>query len=137
MNKTEDIGDTQDVERSLCVLLAEPNPLMREKIAGMLFRHRAVWCVINVRSESDLIRSAVHHHPDLVLAELNILRDKGTVESLRRISPFSRIVALADSGAEPYVAAAHRLGLDGLIERALAGEKLFEQLDFPALSRDG
>lgn len=125
-----------DDGRSFSVLLAESNALMREKIAGMLGRHEAVWCVINVCSEADLVRSASRHRPDLILVDLNIIREPSTVESLRRTSPLSKVVALADSGAEPYLRVAHRLGLDGLVEKALVGEKFLEQLDSGSFSRN-
>jgi DNA-binding NarL/FixJ family response regulator len=136
LNKTEQICEAEGAERSFSVLLAEPNPLMREKIASMLARYDTVWCVINVCSEADLIRSASHHHPDLILVDLNILREQKTVESLRRIAPLSRIIAIADSCTEPYLRAAHRLGLDGLIEKALVGEKFLEQIESCSFSGD-
>lgn len=107
---------------SLSVVLAEPNALLREKIAGVIGRHAAVWCVVQVPSGEALLRGAEDLGPDLVLADLPILLDARVVARLRALRSRPRLVALVDAESPPYAGAAARLGLDGVVEKGRAGE---------------
>ena len=106
------------------VLLAEPNSLLREKMAGVLTRSRTFWCVIQVEGRGNLARATAQIHPDFVMADLSILKDPELLRFLRRTSADSRIIALVDSKLEPYMKAARKLGLDGITERGRVGEEI-------------
>jgi DNA-binding NarL/FixJ family response regulator len=116
------------VPRTFSVLLAEANLLLREKIASVLARSERIWCVIQVDGTEGLSRCAGRLQPDLILADLCMLKDPDILKLLRRSSAGSRIIALADSQSEPYVEAARRLGLDGAVERGRACECIIEEL---------
>jgi adenylate cyclase len=106
--------------RSISILLAEPNLLLLQKLAAALTRHPAVWCVALVGDRDGLQRAAARVRPELVLADLNLLRDTHTVEALRKCAAQARILALvdaADDDVTPYRDACARLGLDGAAPR--------------------
>lgn len=121
--------------RTYSVLLAGANPLLREKLAGVLTRNRAFWCVIQVDGRANLARAAAQAQPDFILADLTILKDTEMLRFLRRTSTDSRIIALVDSKAEPYIKAARELGLDEIIECGRAGEELRSMIG--ALEKNG
>jgi DNA-binding NarL/FixJ family response regulator len=121
--------------RTYSVLLAGANPLLREKLAGVLTRNRAFWCVIQVDGSANLARAAAQAQPDFILADLTILKDMEMLRFLRRTSADSRIIALVDSKVEPYVKAARELGLDEIIECGRAGEELRSMIG--ALEKNG
>jgi len=110
--------------RTYSVLLAGANPLLREKLAGVLTRNRAFWCVIQVDGRANLARAAAQAQPDFILADLTILKDTEMLRFLRRTSSDSRVIALVDSKVEPYVKVARELGLDEIIECGRAGEEI-------------
>jgi DNA-binding NarL/FixJ family response regulator len=112
------------VPRTYSVLLAEPNPLLREKMAGVFTRNRTLWCVIQVDGRGNLARAAAQTQPDFIIADLTVLKDQEMQRFLRRTSADSRIIALVDTKLEPYMKAARELGLDGIIERGRAGEEI-------------
>jgi len=117
------------MSRTYSVLLADPNPLLREKLAGVLTRSITIWCVIQVDGRGNLARAAAHTLPDFVLADLVILKDPEMLRFLRRTSPDSRIVGLVDAIQEPYLKAARNLGLDGVTERGRAEEAISAMID--------
>jgi DNA-binding NarL/FixJ family response regulator len=108
--------------RTFSVLLAEPNSLLREKMAGVLTRSRHIWCVIQVDGSSNLARAAAQAQPDFIAADLAILKDPEMLGFLRRASADSRIIALVDARSEPYMKVARELGLDGAFEKGRVGE---------------
>jgi DNA-binding NarL/FixJ family response regulator len=110
--------------RTYSVLLAEPNPLLREKMAGLFTRNRSLWCVIQVDGRGNLARAAAQTQPDFILADLTILKDPEMLSFLRRTSADSRIIALVDAKLEPYMKAARELGLDGAFEKGHVGEEI-------------
>lgn len=110
--------------RTYSVLLAEPNPLLREKMAGLFTRNQALWCVIQVDGRGNLARAAAQMQPDFIVADLPILKDREILSFLRRTSADSRIIALVDAKLEPYMQAARELGLDGAFEKGRAGEDI-------------
>jgi DNA-binding NarL/FixJ family response regulator len=110
--------------RTYSILLAGANPLLREKLAGVLTRSKTFWCVIQVDGRGNLARAAAQTQPDFILADLAILKDQEMNRFLRRTSAESRIVALVDSKLEAYMKAARELGLDGIIESGRAGEEI-------------
>jgi DNA-binding NarL/FixJ family response regulator len=110
--------------RTYSVLLAGANPLLREKLAGVLTRSKTFWCVIQVDGRGNLARAAAQTQPDFILADLTILKDPEMLRFLRRTSADSRIIALVDSKLEPYVKVARELGLDEIIENGRAGEEV-------------
>lgn len=114
--------------RSLSILLAEPNLMLREKIAGVLARNESIWCVIQVDGAEGLARGANEFRPDIVLADLSVLKHPGTLRVLRRRWTKSRIIALVDSQSQPYLEAARRLGLDGAIEKGRVAEAIRDEL---------
>jgi DNA-binding NarL/FixJ family response regulator len=116
------------VPRSVSVLLAEPNLVLREKIASVLARNETIWCVIQVDGTEGLVRCAGRLKPDLILADFGMLKHPDILRLLRRCSETARIIALADSQSEPYVEAARRLGLDGAVERGRACECIMEEI---------
>ena len=120
------------MSRPVSILLAEPNWLLREKMAGVIARHEDVWCVIQVGVSEGMLRAAGEVQPDLVLADLRLLHDGTTVRALRARAPSACVFALAEQLGGPYLATAVRLGLDGLLDKAHLSDELREQL--PLLS---
>ncbi len=114
---------------SISILLAEPNLLLREKIAGVLARKSQVWCVHQVDVSSGLLRGACDFQPDLILADLGALKDLEILANLRRFSPQSKIFALVDAISGPYLQAAERFALDGLMERSHVEESMDRLLE--------
>ena len=110
------------MRQTYSILLAEPSLLLREKIASILARDDRVWSVTQVDGRLGLTRGAASLHPDLILADLGLLKNLETLSALRNASGKSRIFALVDSDAEPYVDAARQLGLDGILERGRVPE---------------
>jgi DNA-binding NarL/FixJ family response regulator len=123
------------VSRSFSILLAEPNLVLREKIASVLARDERIWCVVQVDGAEGLARGAGRIRPDLILADISILKHQDMLIVLRKCSAGSRIIALADSQSEPYVKAARRLGLDGAVEKGRVEEGIGEEIRL--LSTDG
>lgn len=113
---------------SFSVLLAEPNMVLREKIASILASDERVWCVVQVREAEGLQRGSSRLQPDLILANWSILKNPDIVEFIRRFSSGSRVVALTDGDAGPYLQTARRLGLDGCLEKGRVGEALRDEL---------
>jgi len=112
------------VTRNYSVLLAEPNPMLREKMAGILTRSSTFWCVIQVQGRGNLARAAAQAQPDFVVADLLLIKDPELIEFLRQTSVDSRIVALVDAKLGFYKKAIRELGVDGVIERGRAVEDL-------------
>jgi DNA-binding NarL/FixJ family response regulator len=110
--------------RTYSALLAEANPLLREKMAGLFTRNRSLWCVIQVDGSGNLARAAAQAQPDFIVADLNILKDPELLSFLRRTSPDSRIIALVDAKLEAYLKAARELDLDGTFEKGSVGEEI-------------
>lgn len=110
--------------RSFCVVLAEPNPLLSEKSAGLAVRYERVWCVTQVSTSEALERVVAALKPDVVFADWGLLQTLGTIAALRACAPSSRLVALADAVSAPYLSAAERLGLDAVIAKAMLAEEL-------------
>lgn len=115
--------------RTFCILLAEPSQLLREKIAGILSRHESVWCVVQVTGHVDLIRGAQVSQPDVVLADVGILRAPGVAAFLRQVAPGARVVGLVDTQQEPYLNACRKLRLDGVIEKGCVAEQFPNEVD--------
>jgi len=124
------------VARMFSVLLAEPNLVLREKIANVLARNERIWCVIQVDGTDGLARCAGRLEPDLILADLSMLKHPDILRLLRRCSGKARIIALVDSRTEPYMEAARRLGLDGAVERGHACEYIVEELSSLSLNME-
>lgn len=114
--------------RSISILIAEPNLLLREKIAGVLAREKSVWCVTQVEGCNGVARGVNDLQPDFILADLSFLKDPMLVSSIRRSSQHSKIFALVDSGTAPYEEVAIRLGLDGVIEKGRVVEGMREKI---------
>jgi DNA-binding NarL/FixJ family response regulator len=114
--------------RSFSILIAEPNLLLREKIAGVFTREASVWCVTQVEGCNGLARGVHDLQPDFILADLSFFKDPQTVPGIRRSSRKSRIFALVDAGTEPYEAVAARLDLDGVIEKGRVVEVIREKI---------
>ena len=106
-----------NVGRGITILLAETNTFLGQKIEEILSRDEAVRWVAHVTKRSQLLREAPILYPDLILGDIALLKEKGTVEALRQRSPRARIVALTDSADEPYAIMTRRLGLDGMVEK--------------------
>lgn len=121
---------------SVSILLAEPNLLLKEKIAGVLARHEHVWCVIQVGGKLELVRAVARLSPDFILADLALLKDPETIEVLRVFGESARILALVDTSGDPYVGLAARLGVDGLIEKSRIGESVFGEIDALVAARE-
>ena len=117
--------------RVYSILIAEPNLMLREKMAGVLSRSKKIWCVTQVDSLHGLTRGISDLQPDFILADIVILMDPETLAEIRRSSASSRVFALVDSKTEPYIAAARRLGLDGIIEKGRVAEGILQEIREP------
>jgi len=122
---------------SVSLLLAEPSPMLREKMAGILGRHDRIWCVTQVGSKSELVRAATHIRPDYIIADISLIKSSNLVDVLRGVSLGSRIFGLVDRKAEPYERLAGQLGLHGVFERSSVGEDVTRVIDsfVPVLDR--
>ena len=107
----------KDNVRHFSILLAEENRFLGQKIVEILLRDSSVLWVFHVTRKSTLLHEAAKLHPDLILSDITLLKEKQTVETLRRTTPFTRIVALTGLEAEPYAILSRRLGLDGMVEK--------------------
>ena len=116
------------MSRSYSILLSEPSPLLREKIAGVLARDKRIWSVTQVNGRGGLVRGASRIQPDFILADLVTLNDPETLMFIRRSSSTSRIIALVDSLSKPYMEASGRIGLDGTIERGRVEEGILAEI---------
>jgi DNA-binding NarL/FixJ family response regulator len=117
-----------DLFRSVSALVAEPSRLLCEKTAGLLSRYDRVWCVTQVSDAASLLRAAAILQPELVLADLVILREAGGAVRLHECSPRSRVVALVESGLPAYQAAARRLGASSTLEKSLVSEGIPDEI---------
>lgn len=116
------------MQRSYSILLAEPSLLLREKMAGVLSRNERIWCVSQVDSLNGLTRGISDLQPDFILADIVILMDPETLAIIRQSAASSRVIALVDSKSEPYVEAARRLGLDGILEKGRVEEGILNEI---------
>lgn len=114
--------------RACAILLAEPNFLLREKIAGVLARHKYVWCMVQVDDQEGLVRGAADLCPDIILVDLCMAQERKVVDRLRQFAPSARIIALSDIASEPYLEKAYRLGFDGLREKSRIGEEIVKEI---------
>jgi DNA-binding NarL/FixJ family response regulator len=128
MHRTKD-RQAKRTTKSVSILLAEPNLLLKEKIAGVLARHEGVWCVVQVSRKLELVRAVARLSPDFILADLPLLMDPETIEILRVFGESARIFALVDTSSGPYSNLGLRLGLDGLIEKSRVGERIFREIE--------
>lgn len=117
------------MQRTCSILLAEPNGLLREKIAGILSRQACVWGVLLVSGSDGLCAGAEALRPDLILVDLALLQACEPVLALRRIWTRSRILLLVDSDTGPYHAAAERWGLDGVLRKSHVAETITREID--------
>jgi len=99
------------------IILAEPSPFLREKLAGILSRQADVWCVLQVSTAEGLLRGSAEHQPDLVLADLSLFADRSLAGRLRLTAPRARLVALVEYESRPYAVAAAAFGVDGIIAK--------------------
>jgi DNA-binding NarL/FixJ family response regulator len=117
------------MQRTCSILLAEPNELLREKMAGILSRQAGVWGVLQVASREGMCAGAEALRPDLILVDLALLQAREPVLALRRIWTQSRILLLVDSDTGPYHAAAERWGFDGVLCKAHVAEAITREID--------
>ena len=117
MNAVSNTCDKDGDRYFFCILLAEPNLILQEKIAGILIRQKNVWCVVQVNGRDELLRGAANIQPDFILAGIAVLNDRQTIDSLRKSTGSCRIIAMTDSASEQYQQAIQRMGLDGIIEK--------------------
>jgi DNA-binding NarL/FixJ family response regulator len=111
--------------RRYAVLVAEPNVLVKEKIANLIGRHDDVWCVAEVGEGLEVLLEAARRlQPDIVLADLAVWRTAGACEAVRAICAATATYALVEHCETAYVDAARHLGLDGVVEKARVGEFL-------------
>jgi len=106
------------------IILAEPNPFLREKIAGILSRQDNVWCVLQVGTREGLLRGSLEQQPDLILADISILDDCAFVDRLRNVAPMTKLVILLESESTPYISAAAACGVDGVIAKAHLSDEI-------------
>ena len=125
-----------DARPSLSILLGEPNLLLRERLAAALWRRVGIWSVMQVGDRDALVRGAVLVRPDLVLADLALLREPETMSALHDVAAPLRVVALLEVDDEPYREACRRLGLDGAVRKSLATDVL-DALLWPSPPTDG
>ena len=136
MNRRSANGAREQRGTSVSILLAEPNLLLKEKLAGVLARHDDVWCVVQVSRKLDLIRGVALIKPDFVLADLALLEDPETIEILRVFCEGSKIFAIVDTGSDPYSERVSQLGLDGMIEKSLVAESITGEIGCLLASRE-
>ncbi len=117
MERSSTLSKRKDIGRSFSILLAESNIFLGQKIEEILSRDEAVLWVFHVTGRAQLLREAANLHPDLILGDIKLLKDKKIVDTLRQTASFARIVALTGSEAEPYMVLTRSLGLDGMLEK--------------------
>jgi len=136
MGRVGDQHNRRGCNGEVSIVLAEPNLLLREKIAGVLARNDQVWCVVQVSRKDDLVRAAAQLHPDFILVDVAMLRDSDSVEVLKWFCYASRIYALVDSRSEPYERLCTRLGLNGLLEKSSVADDIAREISALARARE-
>ena len=120
------------------ILLVEPSFLLRQKLTCALAREEGVWCVAQVGGLSEMMHGGGGIRPDLILADLSVLKDVGTIELIRNSTGAARIVGLVDSDAAPYGNIARSLGLDGIFDKARVADGVRGMIkELTEISREG
>ncbi|MCP4600442.1 MAG: response regulator transcription factor [Proteobacteria bacterium] len=128
MEQTNNMSEDSSIHHTITILVAEPSPFLAQKILDILSHDETVLWVFHVSRRTQLLREAAKLHPDFILADLRILKTSQTVDSLRRVTPHSRIIALTESESAPYVRVTTKLGLDGMIEKGRIGRDDLNQI---------
>ncbi len=128
MEQIKKTPENSRIHRSFTILIAELSPLLGKKITDILSNDESVLWAFPVSGGTQLLSEAEKLHPDLILADLRILKTPQTVVLLRQLTPLSRIVALTESESEPYVKVTTNLGLDGMIEKGRIGQDSLKQV---------
>ena len=136
MSQIIDESGKRNTTGAVSIIVAEPNLLLREKIAGVLTRNNRVWCVVQVSRKDELVRAAAQINPDFILADVSILRDADAEEVLSWFSYASQIYVLVESMSGPYELLRSRLGLSGLIEKSNVADSVASEIDCMASRND-
>jgi DNA-binding NarL/FixJ family response regulator len=124
MNRTT----SRPLSSSPSVLLAHPERLAREAIAGIL--QQAGFSVLDQTDAIDQLRQRVRqHHPDLLLLDWGLL--EGQVEVIHALStvfPDSQIVILTPT-QPPSVRTLLEAGASGCLSLHLSSEEFIESLN--------
>lgn len=136
MDPTADQPKKTGNAEKVSIVLAEPNLLLREKIAGVLARNDRVWCVVQVSRRDDLARVTAQLHPDFVLVDVVMLRDADSAEVSQWLSHASQVYALVDSRSAPYERLCSRLKIDGLLEKSSVAESIAREIARPVRAKE-
>ncbi len=128
MGQTNKMPEEGNIQGSFSILVAEPSPFLGQKILDVISHDQNVLWVLHVIGRSQLLLEAARRYPDFILADLRILKEPQTIDSLRKVTPLSRIIAMTETGTAPYMTATTNLGLDGMIEKGRIGRDDLNQI---------
>ena len=100
------------------IVLAEPNQMIRERIAEILSRDENILSVVQIGELPELFNVVKETEPDFIFVSLALIKERQTVKDIRKYAANCRIMALTDSISEPYFNVIRRLELDGIVEKS-------------------
>jgi DNA-binding NarL/FixJ family response regulator len=103
------------VPRALTVLIVDDHALIRSAIGQVLASQSEIEHIIMARNYADAEEQAAQLHPDIIWLDLHIAHFDSSAEigRLKKLSPASRIIALADVEDEREAFAAIMAGAHG------------------------
>jgi DNA-binding NarL/FixJ family response regulator len=110
-----DNGDSLLPMRSITVLVVDDHALVRAAISQVLSSQPEIKCVVAVQDYAKAEEQIAKLYPDIILLDMHIARSDSLAEirRLRKLSPDSRIIALADVENEREAFAAIMAGAQG------------------------
>ena len=108
------------------VVIAEDHTIMREGLRALLTAAKEFDIVAEAADGREALRYVEKCKPDLVLTDLSMPRMDGTdvIQSIKRQSPNTKVVALTVHRTEEYVLATLRAGADGYVLKEASYDEL-------------
>jgi DNA-binding NarL/FixJ family response regulator len=108
------------------VVIAEDHTIMREGLRALLTAAKEFDIVAEAADGREALRCVEKCKPDLVLTDLSMPRMDGTdvIQSIKRQSPNTKVIALTVHRTEEYVLATLRAGADGYVLKEASYDEL-------------
>lgn len=113
------------------VVIVEDQTLMREGLRSLLSAQARLEVVGEGADGGEAVHLAEQLRPDLLLLSLALPGGDGseTMMAIRRVSPGTRILALAVDSAEEPICSALQAGVSGIVLKDSSGSELFMAID--------